>query len=99
MGTGLTPNLAQAGEPTEPILWRMEHGLARKLTPQAVVVGANNLVAVERHLVPVMDPRKDLADADGVIRADPSGFGGLRLNDAGREALVAALAATMKGQP
>ena len=161
MGTGQTLNLAQPGETTEQILWRLEHGLASTLTPRVVVVGvgANNLVAVERNGVPVdavakgieavigavrarwpkaavvviepllmgrptpvqrehlktlhaamaawpptpgvtvMDPRKDLADEAGVIRADRSGYGGLRLNDAGREALVAALAATMKGQP
>ena len=49
--------------------------------------------------VTVVDPRKNVADEAGVIRADRSGYGGLRLNDAGREALVAALAATMKGQP
>jgi lysophospholipase L1-like esterase len=161
MGTKQALNLAQPGETTEQILWRLEHGLASTLTPQVVVVGvgANNLVAVERQGVPVtavakgieavveavrsrwpkarvvviepllmgrptpvqrehlktlhaamaawpptpgvtvVDPRKDLADEAGVIRADRSGYGGLRLNDAGREALVAALAATMKGQP
>jgi hypothetical protein len=158
MGTKQVLNLAQPGETTEQVLWRLEHGLAKQLTPQVVVVGVgtNNLVAVERHGVPVaavakgieavvdavrsrwpkarvvvmepllmgrptpaqrahlaalhavwptisgvtvMDPRKDLADEAGVIRADRAGYGGLRLNDAGREALVAALAATMKGQP
>ena len=161
MGTKRALNLAQPGETTEQVLWRLEHGLAKQLAPQVVVVGvgANNLVAVERHGVPVtavakgikavidavrsrwpkarvvviepllmgrptavqrahlatlhaaiaawpptsgvtmVDPRKDLADEAGVIRTDRSGYGGLRLNDAGREALVAALAATMKEQP
>ena len=161
MGTKQALNLAQPGETTEQVLWRLKQGLAKQLVPQVVVVGvgANNLVAVERHDVPVtsvakgietvvdavrscwpkarvvviepllmgrprpaqrahlaalhtaiaawppthgvtvVDLRNHLADEAGVIRADRSGYGGLRLNDAGREALVAALAATMKGQP
>ena len=158
MGTKEVLNLAQRGETIEQLLWRLEHGLAKQLTPQMVVVGvgANNLVAVERHGVPVpavakgikalvdvvrsrwpkaqvvvikpilmgrptlsqranlaalyaalpttswvtlLDPHPTLADEAGVIRADRSGYGGLRLNDAGRDALVAALAATVKGYP
>jgi lysophospholipase L1-like esterase len=160
MGKKQALNLAQPGETTEQVLWRLEHGLGRQLAPQVVLVGvgANNLVAVERHGVPVaavsngieavidavlsrwpkarvvvfepllmgrptpaqrahlaalhtaivawpttsgvtvVDPRKILTDEAGVIRADLSGYGGLHLNDAGREALVAALAATMKGE-
>ena len=161
LGTKQVLNLAQPGETTEQLLWRLERGLAKQLAPQVVVVGvgANNLVEIERHGVPmtavakgieavvdtvrsrwpkarvvviepllmgrptpiqraniaalhtamaawhitsgvtVVDPRNDLADEFGVIRTDRSGYGGLRLNDAGREALVVALAATMKGLP
>jgi len=48
--------------------------------------------------VTVFDPRGSLADDAGVILADRSGYGGLKLNEAGREELVAALAQALKGQ-
>jgi lysophospholipase L1-like esterase len=161
IGSRQVLNLAQPGENTEQVLWRLKCAFIDHLSPRVVIigVGANNLVAVERHKVPVaaiakgietvistvrshwpnvtvvviepllmgrpkpaqrenlaalqtaidalpripgvtfVNPRGLLADDAGVIRTDLSGYGGLLLNDAGREALGAALAAALKGQP
>jgi len=161
IGSRQVLNLAQPGENTEQVLWRLKCAFIDHLSPRVVIigVGANNLVAVERHKVSVaaiakgietvistvrshwpnvtvvviepllmgrpkpaqrenlaalqtaidalpripgvtfVNPRGLLADDAGVIRTDLSGYGGLLLNDAGREALGAALAAALKGQP